>query len=118
MLTCEEAAEQLRLRKPLLLQSWFSLAPIDLVCFPPVCGASSFNPASPSSSSPQALLDLDGDRRVSRVEVVEVFKQMGAVGRRIGGLQVSGGPRGGPRLRGGISFSPVAQLRIHPTLPR
>ncbi|KAG2493237.1 hypothetical protein HYH03_008653 [Edaphochlamys debaryana] len=34
-----------------------------------------------------ATLDLDGDRMVSRQEVVEVFKQLGEAGTRIAGLQ-------------------------------
>lgn len=40
---------------------------------------------------PQAILDLDGDRLVSRGEVVEVFQQLGSMGSRITGLQVSEG---------------------------
>lgn len=43
-----------------------------------------------NSTCPQATLDLDGDRLVSRGEVMEVFQQLGSTGSKIMGLQVSG----------------------------
>ncbi|GLC39247.1 hypothetical protein PLESTB_001651900 [Pleodorina starrii] len=46
--------------------------------------------SGPSVKYLMALLDLDGDRRVTRGEVLEVFRQMGDAGRRIAGLQEPG----------------------------
>ncbi|GIL68702.1 hypothetical protein Vafri_21956 [Volvox africanus] len=62
----------------------------------------------PSIKYLMALLDLDGDRLVTREEVLEVFRQMGGVGKRVGGLQEPGVVAVLNRLSSALALNPRA----------
>ncbi|GIL82053.1 hypothetical protein Vretifemale_10957 [Volvox reticuliferus] len=62
----------------------------------------------PSIKYLMALLDLDGDRLITREEVLEVFRQMGGVGKRVGGLQEPGVIAVLNRLSSALALNPRA----------